>query len=129
MTGRAIPKIIGHRDLYIDGVCHQVTDEVLGHVHFLSDLVCRFAYRIDVAEGELKLLREAQKTPSVRWTPGIKEAIAIRAAASPAARDAILLAFEISDEELDSWITRYGRYGIEGLKSTKAQVLARGGEA
>ncbi len=109
-------------DLWVDGVLYQVPRPVWAHVQFLSDLNSNMAHRLAAMADQLKAARPA----NVHWTPQIKETLILRAKISPVERQAVMLVFSLTDEELDGWIDRYAKFGIEGLKVTRIQDLREG---
>lgn len=118
----------GLRDLWIEGTRHEVPHPVFAHFKFLHDLVSSLAESCARSNEELAVLQAeelARRLGGVRWTPALKEALALRSQTGQPERDAVLLACGITPEELDGWIERYGRFGREGLKPTRLQVLGR----
>lgn len=58
-----------------------------------------------------------------RWTAARKAALLRSIATGHTTRDAEKKRHGLSDEELDEWTARYARWGLNGLKSGKVQVL------
>jgi hypothetical protein len=114
-------------DVWIDGRVFRVQGEVAAHVKFLSDLNSRFASQLAArAEqvGRMQARLDAHKV--TRWTPALKEAVIYRARLGEVERRAVMIAFDLSSEELDAWESALEARGPRGL-STASLTFHRGG--
>lgn len=114
--------------IWIDFVAHHVTPAVAAHFKFISDLNANMASRAAKVADENTRLRaqiEATRNAIPHWTPQLKEAVIWRSRLGESERRSVLVAFSLSDEELDGWIARFDRFGINGLKSTALQRVGR----
>lgn len=130
MTTRADKPIPapGPYDVWINGNCHQASQEIAAHIRFLNDLNSQFATRLArqaEENGALNAKIAALLVRVAHWTPALKEAVIWRARRSEADRTAMMSVYELSDEELDGWMERFDRFGQDGLKVTTIQKVGR----
>lgn len=59
--------------------------------------------------------------PPARWTP-MRKAMVVRAIlAGKLDSLAARLRFDLAEEELSGWLSRYGEHGVKGLRTTRLQ--------
>jgi hypothetical protein len=63
--------------------------------------------------------------PATRWNPRCKSIVVERIHNGELTREEAMRRFALSTEELDGWIDRRARHGIDGLSVTRLQEVGR----
>lgn len=61
------------------------------------------------------------RTSRTRWSYNRKGAVVQEIVAWKMTREEALTKYELSEEELNSWFELFGRFGVNGLRSTRIQ--------